>query len=101
MKKSISDKLIEVIKKATLLDKEIVLYVKTDWSPQSDTEGYLFDPEEIVPLELNGVPYFLEIDTVIEVIETWNNWTDGNKSDLDNIVEAVIYYAKYDAYKPV
>lgn len=44
--------------------------------------------------------YFLEVYTAKDVIEVWSEWRDGRTPRLEDLVQAVAYYAKRDAYLP-
>ena len=45
-----------------------------------------------------GKHYFLEVPTVMDVLEAWSKQRDGAKPSKAQAVEAVIFYAENDAY---
>lgn len=48
-----------------------------------------------------GMPYLLEVFLAKEVLGVWSQWRNGCIPSSDERCEAVIHYAKNDAYKPV
>ena len=45
---------------------------------------------------LRGFDYLLEVDLVLDVLETWSWWRGGQTPTA----EAIIHYAETDAYLP-
>src|SRR4051794_24002241 len=86
-----------IIKEIDSFEDDMVLYVeqKDDkWHLSSMAYIYSFGNEEEVPTEVKGVPYFLEISLINEVMEVWKSWTSNKKNANQEIVIAVIYYAE-------
>lgn len=44
--------------------------------------------------------YFLEVFIAKEVLSVWTKWNEGRVASLDEKCDALIYYAKNDAYLP-
>ena len=71
----------------------------TDWSAESDTAVGVEDVEsetERLPPKAEGRTYFLEVAVAREVLYGWARNLD-HEPTLDEKVERVIYYARYDA----
>ena len=47
-----------------------------------------------------GLEYVLEIAAAREAIEVWQAWRPGRKPTLEDKLEAVLYYARNDAWLP-
>src|SRR5687767_774285 len=45
-----------------------------------------------------GKHYFLEVPTVIDVLEAWSEQRNGVEPSMAQAVEAVIFYAENDSY---
>jgi hypothetical protein len=91
--------LIEAIRNLKNFNESEIFYVEKEWNHLSRTFVYQFDEEADVPLEIEGVAYFLEVPVICEVIDVWNQW-NKKKCSIESECEAVIYYAKNDSYKP-
>ena len=48
-----------------------------------------------------GTDYVLEIDTAKEVLGVWSQWRDGRQPTPDEACEAILHYARFDAYLPI
>lgn len=77
------------------LDASAVLHVARPWSPTSTAVAV--DDDE--PPE--GLAYLLEVDVAREVVAVWIAWRDNRRPTLDDMCQAIIYYAQHDAYQPV
>jgi len=47
-----------------------------------------------------GFDYFLEVHLAREVLRVWQEWRGGREPTPDELCDAVIYYARNDAYQP-
>jgi hypothetical protein len=47
-----------------------------------------------------GLEYLLEIAAAREAIDVWRAWRGGRQPSLDDKLEAVLYYARNDAWLP-
>ncbi len=45
--------------------------------------------------------YLLEVVVAQDVLRVWASWREGRQPDPEQAVNAVIYYAHWDAYQPV
>lgn len=90
----------ELINDLSQYDESFVVYTDTTNNIDSGSVVYLyeFDEEEDVQILAGGNHYFLEIGLIADVIETWNDWTDHQRNNTDDLCNAVIYYAANDAY---
>jgi hypothetical protein len=94
-------KLLDIIKSIQDFDDEQIVFVKSkdNWHTGSDALVLQFEDDETVRLEIGDLYYFLEVDLIKEVMEVWSQWNNNKKSSLNEICEAVIYYAVNDSYK--
>lgn len=90
-------KLKELLENMNILDNDSIIFTekKPKWLP--DSEAIVSYEDEIVFGEFT---YFLEVYLAKEVVEVWSKWRSGQKPNIEDICEAVIYYAEYDAYLP-
>ena len=93
----------EIIGDIATLDTDLTIYLdkNSEWS-SSSSAIVAEEPEDGgLPNEAKGMEYFLEIDIANEVLDVWSNWRNGQEPSLEEKCEAIIYYAKNDAYLPV
>lgn len=55
--------------------------------------------DKLVEKYAPGKHYFLEVPTVIDVLEAWSDQRNGVEPSVAQAVEAVIFYAENDAYE--
>nr|WP_294944760.1 hypothetical protein [uncultured Mucilaginibacter sp.] len=98
-----TDTLENIISRIDSFSDEMILFVVKDesWKPSSTSLVYHFDTDEVGPFVIDGAEYFLEVALVKDVMEVWKDWTSAQHPPLAELVEAVIHYAEYDAYKEV
>jgi hypothetical protein len=70
------------------------LYARRPWAATS--EAVVGEPDTVPA----GYAYLLEVDLVVEVLQTWSSWRGGQSPTPTEAAEAVIYYAEHDAYQP-
>jgi hypothetical protein len=92
----------EAIECLAELDDEATIYVQgasESWIPESDAGVGVEDLEtefERLPPEAEGRTYFLEVSVTKEILSGWASNLDHTPT-LDESVERVIRYARYDA----
>ena len=92
----------EAIAQLDTLPEDATLYVvgePDEWNGESDTAFGVEDVESEtpgLPPEADGRSYFLEIAIAREVLHGWKQRLDHAPA-LDEIVERVIHYARFDA----
>ncbi|WP_445508845.1 DUF7716 domain-containing protein [Runella salmonicolor] len=59
------------------------------------------DEEYNSTTEIDGYTYFLEVNLISKIIQVWSYARNGKTPTLQQKCEAVIYYAKNDAYLPI
>lgn len=92
-------KLLELVQQIDDFDEELTIYIEGDsWSGDSEVVVALEPDNGSIPPTAEGKKYFLEVDLVREVLEVWSDWRDGREPTENEMVEAVIYYARNDAY---
>jgi hypothetical protein len=77
----------------------VVLGAPDSWTPESDAWVGVEDVEaesESLPPEAEGRTYFLEVAVAKEVLSGWTGNLD-HVPTLDETVERLIYYGRYDA----
>jgi hypothetical protein len=57
------------------------------------------EPDDGSP-HVPGLEYLLEIAAARQAIEVWRAWRPGREPTLEDKLEAVIYYARNDAWLP-
>jgi hypothetical protein len=84
------------------LDADATIYAQgapESWTPDSDAGVGVEDVEaevESLPPEAEGRTYFLEVAVAKEVLAGWTSNLD-HVPTLDETVERLIYYVRYDA----
>jgi hypothetical protein len=94
--------LAELISALENLEDDLTIYIAADseWNasslaivrPESEDGG--------LPPDASGMEYFLEVYLAKQVLDVWQNWREGRSPTLQEKCEAIIYYAKNDAYLP-
>ena len=72
-----------------------VLHAARPWQAASDV---LVSDGDEPPA---GYEYLLEVEGVLDVLEVWSAWRDGQLPNPEQAAAAVIHYAERDAYIPV
>ena len=82
------------------LDEDLTIYVQD--GPDADASSpavAALEPEDgSLPPEAAGLDYLLEVEQACEVIEVWRRWRAGQQPSVADKVQAVLHYAKHDAY---
>ena len=92
----------EAVSRLEALDDDATLYVEgepADWSAESPTAVAVEDVEaevESLPPEAEGKSYFLEVAVAKEILSGLEA-NLGRKPTLDEKLERIIYYARFDA----
>jgi len=70
------------------------------WTP--DSPAYVIRIPQYADLrEIGPVPdYFLEVFVARDVLQNWSALRQGRHPTIEEMCEALIYYAKYDSYLP-
>ena len=96
--------LAELIQQLRSLNDELTIYAEASpqWQPASKAVARLNLDNTTQPINVDGVQleYLLEVFLAKEVIEGWSEWHGGQTPSVEQMCEAVIYYATYDAYLP-
>ena len=92
----------EVILSASQTSDEAMIYAVVNreyWEPNTIC-FLIYEEEDDLTIEREGqtLYYFLEISTLLSVVEGWQEI--GRRTDIteDDIVRVVIYYAKFDSW---
>jgi hypothetical protein len=93
-------KLREIVQNLSNYRDETVILISDSelWTAQSEAvvkESSEF--EEKLP-RIAGFTYFLEVEIAKDVVATLHEWRKGEDITLLDEIDAVIYYAKNDAY---
>ncbi|MDX6251259.1 MAG: hypothetical protein QOF10_4619 [Kribbellaceae bacterium] len=92
-------KLGDVVQGIEQTDNALTIYAVKPWSADSDAL-LAVEPDQGAPEVPKGMEYCLEASLVKEVIEVWSEWREGAVPTAADRMEAVLYYAEYDAYLP-
>jgi hypothetical protein len=92
----------EAILSASPSNEETVIYAfvgRVFWEPASPCLLVEEEEDEQI-IQRNGqtLYYFLEISTLLEVIEGWREIGKGDRTTDADIVDFVIYYAQNDSW---
>jgi hypothetical protein len=95
-----------IIKDINSFDENLNIIVYAEkkdkvWDQNSNALVLLEDLEESKSSRKERFLYFLEVYLIKEVIEVWKEWSDNLNPDIEELCDAVIYYAENDAYLPV
>jgi hypothetical protein len=90
----------QIVARLDDLDEELIIYVvgRDNWTMSTPAMALPEMPDGDVPLERDGLHYFLEVNLAREAVEVWSAWRDGRVPTLDEACAAIIYYADNDAY---
>ena len=89
--------MIEVVRKLASLDNAAVIYIDNVKAASPDSAVALFDARA---LRKDGMHYFLEVEVAKDCVKAWSVRRNGKKPTLKDKCEAVIYYARNDAFLP-
>ena len=78
---------------------ELIVYAPTGVQVSPETPVYLVDEENEEPPA--GTEYVLGLSLIKNVLKVWSAWRNGAVPTIPQACEAVLHYAKYDAYLPV
>ena len=78
---------------------DLVVYAPTGVQVSAETPVYLVDEENEDPPA--GTEYVLELSLMKDVLRVWSKWRNGAVPTIPQACEAVLHYAKYDAFLPV
>jgi hypothetical protein len=88
-----------IIDKIGEFDDDLVVYAPAGAQVSAGTPVYLVDEENEDPPA--GTEYVLELSLMQDVIRVWSKWRNGAVPTIPQACEAVLHYAKYDAFLPV
>ena len=92
----------EAVQRLAELDDDATIYVEgapESWTAASDAGVGVEDVEaevESLPPEAEGRTYFLEVAIAKEILSGWTGNLD-HPPTLEETIERLIYYARYDA----
>lgn len=89
-------KLIDIVAKLHELDREDVIFVKPEWSANSEADVFRLTADCRVPEEVTrlGFKYFLEVDVARQVMDEFVNRPAATLKDR---CERLIHYVTHDA----
>ena len=92
----------ELIGRLDELDDELTLYASGGWraTAASPAVAALEPQDGSLPAEADGMEYLLEVAIAREVVEVWSAWRDGREPTTADKCEAILHYARHDAYLP-
>jgi hypothetical protein len=87
--------LVDLLGRLDDLDRDEVIHAARPWTRDSDA-ACLAEPDDgSAP---SGLAYLLEVALVHDVAEVWSSWRGGRRPTTEELADAVIHYAKHDAY---
>jgi hypothetical protein len=95
--------LAELLEELPNLDDELTIYTSADadWSCNSPVVAIYEPSDGTLPPEATAMQYLLEVGIAKVVLKVWSQWRGGREPSPQEKCEAVIYYAKNDAYLPL
>ena len=91
----------EVLADIDSADESLTIYIDATALPHDTSAVALVKyvgPGTVAP---TGMKYFLSIEDAKGAIDTWSKWRGGRRPTDSDRCEAVIHYARMDAYLPV
>jgi len=84
------------------LDDDLTIYAEGGSRAGPDARAVAaLEPEDgSVPHAAERLDYLLEVSIAKEVLEVWSQWRGGLRATAAEALDAIIYYAKHDAYEP-
>jgi len=104
MKLIMKGKLIDIIKRIGQFENDTILFVKERKEVNFKSETFVYHIDKVEDLkitEFGDISYFLEIEDAKEAIKVWKKWTNNERFSPEELCDAVIYYAEYDAFMPI
>lgn len=92
----------ELVDRLDQLDEELTLYAVggPDASPDSPATAAREPEDGSLPPDAEAMDYLLEVADAQEVIDVWRKWRDGREPTADERCQAIVHYARNDAYLP-
>jgi hypothetical protein len=97
---ALSGSLRYVIDRIDYLSDAVTLFAEQPWSDGSRACAAIEGSDVAVEAMSNGLDYLLEAEQAREVLGVWSLWRQGATPNPDQAVEAIVHYAKTDAYLP-
>jgi hypothetical protein len=83
------------------LDDELTIYASPDLTETSRAIAVKEPEDGSVPPEAADLTYLLEVRLAKEVLRVWSDWRQGAAPTPEDRVEAIVHYARHDAYLPL
>jgi hypothetical protein len=87
--------LVNLLSRLDDLDRDEVIHAARPWTRDSDAARLAEPDDGSAP---SGLAYLLEVALVHDVAEVWSSWRGGRRPTTEELADAVIHYAKHDAY---
>lgn len=83
-------------------DAEQTIYVRENGSINAESEVVIdfYSDDGEPPASAAGMKYLLEVSLARDAIRVWSEWRDGRIPSIEEQIDAVVYYAENDAFKP-
>ena len=93
----------ELIARLDDLDGEQTIYAAGGHlaTPGDEAVAALEPQDGSLPIAAKGLAYLLEVEEARTAVQVWREWRDGLEPSPDEACEAVLHYARHDAYLPV
>jgi|tagenome__1003787_1003787.scaffolds.fasta_scaffold20539343_2 hypothetical protein len=92
----------QLIEQLDELDDALLLYAEGGVHAGPDSTAVAAcEPEDgSVPPGAEGMAYVLEVDGARDVVRVWQEWRDGRVPTTDDKCDAILHYARQDAFLP-
>ncbi len=102
MKRCVAMRLRDVLARLSEFDADSTIYAAGGVVAELDAVAIVaLEPDSggLLP-EARELQYFLEVDQAVEALAVWREWRDDAQPTNEEVCEAVLYYARNDAYLP-
>jgi hypothetical protein len=92
----------DLVERLEQVDDELTLYAQggSEATPESKAVAAREPEDGSLPADAHGMEYLLEVAEAQEVLEVWREWREGREPTPVERCEAIVYYARNDAYLP-
>jgi hypothetical protein len=89
--------LADVIGSLDVLDQSAIIYAEASpaWQPSSRAMVRSFAENDNVPMEVQGLEYFLEVELATQVLSGWRQFKPVTTPEDE--VQILIHYARFDS----
>jgi len=93
----------DVVQRLDAYRDELVIYAaaRPSWQLDSRALVVLEPADESHPRLATGLTYLMQVARAKEVVAVWRRCRPGTVPTIDDLCDAILYYARHDAHEPV